>query len=194
MIKKLLIGVLMSTSIAYATNNSIDLNVNSNTIELSGEYNLNSVYELNNDARYSAVISYLGTEAKNKSDNPEKLFRAGFKVMNPYMNDIGLSFGLGMQALFINDTKNTFMALPINLFATLHFNEDITIDAFGAYAPKTLSIGDTINMKFIDAKLSFKLIENAHLYVGKRFISSEHENGTEIELDTNPYVGLKVIF
>jgi len=191
MIKKLLAGMLITSSMAYATN-SVEINVNDNTLEVGGEYSLNEIYGLNDDSQYGLTVSYLASERND--DQTDKLVSAGLRIMNPYINDNGSSFGMGIQVVWADNANNSFMAVPLNIFAKFELNEKINFDASGAYAPKILSFADSDGYTALSLKVNYKVLDNGYAYVGKRHIETKYDNNINLKLDDNLFFGYKVLF
>jgi len=191
MIKKIIAGMLITASILNATN-SIELNVNDKTLEVSGEYSLNNIYQLNDDAKYGFTLSYLASE--RDSTNTDKLVSAGLKIMNPYINDNGASFGMGIEVVWADNTNNSFMTIPLNVFAKFELNEKVHFNAAAAYAPKILSFADANGYTAVNLKVNYKVLDNGYAYIGKRYIQTKYDNNNDTELDDSFFFGYKVLF
>ena len=189
MIKKILAGMLLSSSLLMASN-SVELNVNNDTLEVLGEYNLNEVYNLSNDANYNFTLSYINSQ---KSDS-NKIVSAGLKILNPYINDIGLSVGFGAKLLWADNYTESFMAVPLNIFVKYEFNENINFNGNFSYSPSILSFSSADKYQEFQIKANYKVIDNGLIYIGKRDIKTDYTNGVSIKMDDSVFFGFKVIF
>ena len=189
---KIIVGSLIASSLVYGINN-VDLNVNNNTLEVSGDFSLNEVYELNNDSNYYLTVSFLNSEDKSATTT-EKLASVGFKMLNPYMDDYGFRFGLGIKAVWADNSKEDFVSIPVQLFASYQIDEKISVDTDIAYAPRVLSFLKAQKFTSGKIKLNYKIIDNGYLYIGGRTISTKYENDTTIKYDNSLFVGYQVQF
>jgi hypothetical protein len=190
--KKIIIGFFLTLSLVYGQNNSVELNINNDTLEAKGEYNLNQVYELNNDANYMFTVSYLRSEIKK--DKTETILNTGLKIVNPYINDYGFNVGFGANAVWIDNSNTSFTALPISLYINYILQESLAIGASASYSPKILSFGDADTFTQYNVKANYKVIDNGYVYVGKRYIKTSYTNNVDIEFDDAVFFGFKVLF
>ena len=189
---KIIAGSLIASSLVFGTSN-VDLSVNNNTLEISGDFSLNEAYELNNDSNYYLTVAFLNSEDKSAITS-ERLASIGFKMLNPYMDDYGFRFGLGIKAVWVDNSKEDFAAIPVQLFASYQIGEKISVDTNIAYAPRVLSFFKAQKFTSGKIKLNYKIIDNGFLYIGGRTISTKYENETTIKYDNSLFVGYKVQF
>ena len=195
--KKILAGSLVATSLLFGANNSAEININNDTLELVGEYILNDSYELNDDSNYFFTISYLGSEDQESAltnKKNQKLATAGFKIVNPYIDDRGLSLGFGIKAVWADNYEKDFLATPLELFAKYEINEQLSLDVGVAYSPKVLTHSDGTSYKDGKLKVNYKVIDNGYVYLGARTIKTEYKDNAEIEFDDSLFFGYKVQF
>lgn len=191
--KKILIGSLVSASLLFASN-SAEININSNTLELAGEYNLNNLYQLNDDSDYFVTLSYLSSEKSSTSVSTQRLITSGLKIINPYVDDRGLSLGLGAKFVWADNTNKSFAALPLSIFANFEINEQILINFNFSYAPKILTFADGESYREANLKANYKIIENGYVYLGGRSITTKYEDIGSVSYDKNIFFGYKVQF
>jgi len=190
--KKIIVGSLIASSLVYGINN-VDLNVNNNTFEVSGDFSLNEAYELSNDSNYYLTVGFLNSEDKSAITS-EKLASVGFKMLNPYIDDYGFRFGLGIKAVWADNSKEDFVSIPVQLFASYQIDEKISVDTDIAYAPRVLSFLKAQKFTSGKIKLNYKIMDNGFLYIGERTISTKYENDTTIKYDNSLFVGYQVQF
>jgi hypothetical protein len=193
MIKKIITTLALSSSILFAANTA-EINVNNNTLGLKGEYGINEVYKLSNDAKYYITLEYLSSEEAAATESTDRIVNLGIKMMNPYINDYGISFGMGINAVWVNNYTDTFVATPLSLFADYAINEDLSIDATLSYSPKILSYSSADSYTEFTAKANYKVIDNGYAYLGYRDISTSYDDGSDIDFDNTIFFGYKLKF
>lgn len=192
MIKKLIAGSLLGSTL-YAS--SVGININNDTLEFETEYSLDRSFTLNNDSDYFFTASYLRSE-ENKSNTSDSLLEVGLKVLNPYLNDNGLSFGLGTKAIFADNTDGAadFLALPLEFYGKFYLNEMVHFEAEFGYAPKVLTFADGKSFRSTKLKANYQLLENGYVYLGFRDIETKYDNNVDISYDKSLFFGYKVQF
>jgi lipopolysaccharide assembly outer membrane protein LptD (OstA) len=190
---KIFVGSIIAANLLFATN-SAEININSNTLELIGEYNLNTVYQLNDDSNYYLTISFLSSEESSTSVSTQKLITGGLKMVNPYIDDRGLSLGMGAKIVWADNTNKNFIATPLNIFAKYEINEQISINFDFAYAPKILTFSDGESYKETNLKANYKVLENGYVYLGGRSITTDYKKGGSVDYDKSIFFGYKVQF
>jgi len=192
MIKKLIAGSLLGSTL-YAS--SVGININNDTLEFETEYSLDRSFTLNNDSDYFFTASYLRSE-ENELSKSDSLLEVGLKVLNPYLNDNGLSFGLGTKLILADNTDGAadFLALPLELYGKFHLNEMVHFEAEFGYAPKVLTFADGKSFKSAKLKANYQLLENSYVYLGLRDIETKYDNNVDISYDKSLFFGYKVQF
>ena len=197
MLKKFFTLMLVS-GVTLMGSNSIELNLNDDTIRTGFEFDLNNIYDLNNNSGYYLTGSYLKSEddQKNKSNNDEdkNIANIGVKLIGSYPNTIGLNFGLGMKYAYSKDYDKTLSATPLSLFLNYEFNDLISIETEIAYASKILSFDESTGYREAEAKLKFRFIDQAFAYVGSRKITTKFTNGVDYSYNDTIFFGFKVLF
>lgn len=194
MLKKIVLGSLVASSVAFGSG-AAEINVNDETLQVGFEYNLGGSYQLNDNSNYFVTASYLRSEDGNTAvQETQSLTTLGLKIMNPYVDDYGFSFGLGVKGVSADNSSQTFLAAPLNLFASYMINEQIHLDAEFGYAPKVLTFSDGETYKEWNAKANYKVIDNGFAYLGMRDIDTKYTNGTKISYDDTIFFGFKVQF
>jgi len=189
--KKILIGSLIATSLLLG-NNGVEVNIKSDTLEVEADIYLNDIYDVSNNSNYYLTVGHLRTE--NDNAETQTLTTAGLKVLNPFTDDNGISFGLGMKSVYTNQLSKTFFALPLSVYGKIEFTEVIYVDAEISYAPKVLSLGDAESYTDMKAKFNYKVLENGYVFIGARSVETKYDSGTTSKFDTSAFVGLEVRF
>ncbi|MCK5294025.1 MAG: hypothetical protein KAJ49_05185 [Arcobacteraceae bacterium] len=194
--KKILAGSLVATSLLFGSN-SAEININNDTLELVGEFLLNHSYQLSDEGNYYFTVNYLGSENQESTvgnTKNKKLVTTGLKIMNPYIDDRGLSLGIGIKAVWADNYEKDFFATPLEVFAKYEINEQLSLDMNVGYSPKVLTHADGETYKDGKIKVNYKVIDNGYVYVGARSIETTYKNNAEIKFDDNVFFGYKVQF
>jgi hypothetical protein len=194
MIKKILTTMAISTSILYAANTA-ELNINTNTLAVKGQYGINELYNLSNEAKYNITLEYLSSEdTAIITQDTDRIVNLGLKIMNPYINDYGVSFGMGINVVWADNYTKTFIATPLSVFGDYAITEDINIDAAVSYSPKILSYSSASEYKELTTKVNYKVIDNGFAYLGYRNIKIKYDNGPSLSFDDSLFFGYKIQF
>jgi predicted RNase H-like nuclease len=123
--KKVLLGSIFATSLLYST--TFQININNDTLEVATDLYLNDMYNLNSSSNYYAGLSYLTTE-REEGETSQKLTTASFKILNPFTDNNGLSFGLGIKAIDTKENSKKFQAMPLSFYGKWELNEVLYFD------------------------------------------------------------------
>ena len=193
MIKKILTTLAISTSILSAVNTA-QLNINSNSLGLKVDYGINEIYNLSNNSKYYTTLEYLSSEDTEGTESTDRIVNLGLKIMNPYINDYGVSFGMGINAVWVNNYSQTFIATPLSIFADYAITEEFNIDTSFSYSPKILSYSSATKYQELTAKINYKVIDNGFAYIGYRDIKTKYDDSTSLKFDNSLFFGYKVQF
>ena len=191
MLKKIALGSLLFSSSLFA--NAIFLDINNDTLEVGGEINLNKFYTLNENSDYLATVSYLKSEDKNVKAN---LLSVGAKAVNPYLNDKGISLGLGIKIVKadFDPIDEDFLAIPLSIFVNYQYNDKIHADFSLDYAPNVLALSNAKSYQGISLKGNYEVIDNGYAYLGVRSIEAQYDNAGKQKFDDGLFFGYKVKF
>lgn len=190
--KKIILGSLVTGSLLLA-NNSVQVNVNKDTLELGADIYLNKYYNTNNSSNYYLTAGYLRTEGEKNNDD-QSLTSVGFKLINPMTDNYGISLGMGMKSVYSTHESDSFLAIPLTLNGRIEFNEVIYFDANISYAPQVLSFMDGESYRDIQARINYKVLADGYIYLGGRNIETKYENNTRVKFDTSAFVGFEIRF
>ncbi len=191
MLKKVVIGIFMILGVMYG-NNSAQINVNNNTLELVGDIGINEVISSNSSSNYYLTISYLITD--NDSEDSQRLTTAGVKILNPYVDNYGLSLGLGIKNVYTSQSDLNLNAVALGMFIRYELNQIVYFNLEGSYAPKVLTFMDGENYRDLKFKVNYKILEDGYIYLGTRSINIKYENNSDIKFDTSAFVGYEFRF
>jgi YfaZ precursor len=104
--------------------------------------------------------------------------------------------GLGLRALAWEDDRLDGGAVGLGGFATLNIPEAPGLSFTGAlhYAPSILSFGDSEDLTSLELRANYRVIRNAELFVGYRYLSTDFERGGDLDLDEGLMAGMKLFF
>jgi YfaZ precursor len=104
--------------------------------------------------------------------------------------------GLGLRALAWEDDRLDGGAVGLGGFATLNIPEAPGLSFTGAlhYAPSILSFGDSDDLASLELRANYRVIRNAELFVGYRYLSTDFERGGDLDLDEGLMAGMKLFF
>jgi hypothetical protein len=189
--KKIILSLVAASALAMA-NNQVELNINNDTVEVNGDIYLNDIYEVSNDSNYYFTASYLSSS--QEPGDRQTLVTAGLKILNPFVNDNGLSLGLGIKGVVADNSSQTFAAIPLGLFIKYELNEKIQFNANMNYAPQTLSFSDAKAYREFKLTADYKVLENGYVFVGSRYIKTSYDKSIDLTYDKSMFFGYKVQF
>jgi len=104
--------------------------------------------------------------------------------------------GLGLRALAWKDDRRDGGAVGLGGFATLNIPEAPGLSFTGAlhYAPSILSFGDSDDLTSLELRASYRVIRNAELFAGYRYLNTDFERGGNLDLDEGLMAGMKLFF
>jgi len=189
--KFILMGSVLASTLLMGSN-GLYINVNNDTLEVEADIYLNKHYDVSDSSNYYLNIGHLRTE--NDTKETQTLSTIGFRVINPYTDDNGISIGLGMKSVYTDQMTKTFFALPLSLYARVEMNEMIYVDADFSYAPKVLSFADAQTYTDMKARLNYKVLADGYVFIGARSIETKYEKGSDAKYDNSGFIGFEVRF
>ena len=189
--KKILMGSLLASSLLLA-NSGLEVNINSDTLEVEADIYLNKHYDVSNDSNYYFTFGHLRTESD--TTETQSLTTAVFKVINPYTDDNGISIGLGMKSVYTNQMAKTFFALPLSVYTRVEMSEVMYVDAEMSYAPRVLSFSAAHTYTEIKGKFNYKVLSDGYVFVGARSIKAKYDSGKVSKFDNSAFLGFEVRF
>lgn len=191
--KKILPLILLSTVLLFSKNMA-GINANSEDFEIEAAVDINAFSEYTNGTIFIVDTNYLNTEHSS-------LFGLGLSAYNSLMQMEGMSLGLGVKYVYIED----FMALPLAIEAsyTLPLMDSIpsvSLSASFLYAPSALAFDEAEDYLEFRAEAGMEVINSVFVYVGYRDIEIEYA-GDYVErlyfsetYNSSFYAGLKIGF
>jgi len=195
MLKKLLLSLVLSTSLFAMHDASV--NLNDDDIEVKGNIDLGELNQSDFPDTYFLTLGFLDVDNKESTD---PLFSAGFMLRQNINGVDDLKFGIGVKGTYTKVGSAKHAAVPINveLAYTLPLDISIPIIISGAisYAPSVLSFKDADSYFEGRAELGIQIIEQGQLFVGYRQIDTDFESnyGGDYGYNDSAYIGFKVRF
>ena len=105
--------------------------------------------------------------------------------------------GIGMRGIFWDQSRADGGALGLGGFATVNIPNVPGLSFTGGlhYAPSILSFGDSDDMTSLELRGSYRVIRNAELFAGYRYLNTDIENSSrDVNLDEGVMAGMKIFF
>ena len=185
--KKILLLFLLLGSFAISRT-TVGLNINTEDFEISGAYDINYFSEYTNGTMFIADANYLNTET-------DDLFGMGLTAHNSFIGMEGLSLGLGVRFVYMEN----LMAIPLEAEASyaVTFAENIPAASFSAkllYSPTVLTFDDGENYFEFRAEAAMEVINAVSIYAGYRDIETKLIDLDYETFNSSFYGGLKMSF
>lgn len=195
MLKKILLTLLVSTSV-YAAH---QVGVNVNDREVGGEIRLD-MGRMGN-AMNNAYIGARFLNGDNNNSNtivdPDPLVEVSFMVMRPVQGVQGLKLGVGIKGEYTEIDGERYAAIPLGIEAELRLpiNTPFPFYLNGAfyYAPSVLSFKEGDGYMETRIGLDVEPIENARFGVGYRIIDTDLKS-RDVTYNDAWYFGMRLDF
>ncbi len=104
--------------------------------------------------------------------------------------------GLGLKGIGWEDDDLDGGAVGLGGFATLNIPRAPGLSFTGAlhYAPSILSFGDSDDMTSLELRASYRVIRNAEVFAGYRYLNTNFEGTGDVNLDEGALAGMKLFF
>ena len=189
------LSLLLLSTVLLFSRTTVGLNINTEDFEVEGAMDITAFSEYTNGTIFIADANFINTEY-------DSLFGIGIGAHNSFQGMEGLSLGLGIKYVYIED----FMALPLMIKASygLPLTDTIptvSLSAAMLYAPSALSFDEAKNYFEFRAEAEMEVISSVAVYVGYRDIEieylgsfSENLNNSFETFNSSFYGGLKMSF
>ncbi len=191
---KLFSFLLLSTVLLFSRS-TVGLNINTEDFEVEGAIDINNFSEYTNGTVLIADTNFISTEQNS-------LFGIGLGAYNSFQGREGVSVGLGIRYVYIED----FATLPLMLEVSyglplIDAIPTVSLSATILYAPSTLSFYEAENYFEFRAEAGLEVISSVAIYVGYRDIELEYLEDYSERLDNSSdtfnnsfYGGLRMSF
>ena len=194
MLKKLLLSIVLVTSVFAQHNASI--NLNSDDIEVKGNVDLGELNRSDYPNTYFLTLGFLDVDNAVDTD---AMLSAGFKLRQDVKGVNGLRLGIGIDGIYTKVSGSTFTATPLGVEVayTLPINFAMPIVVSGSidYAPSILSFRDADRYLQKRIEISVAVIEQGSIFVGYRKIDTDFDTAVgDYVFNDAGYIGFKVKF
>jgi hypothetical protein len=112
------------------------------------------------------------------------------------LGNLPTTAGLGLKALGWDDDNRDGAAVGLGGFATVNVPNVPGLSFTGGlhYAPSILSFGDSDDMTSLELRGSYRVIRNAEVFAGYRYINTNFEGRGDRNLDEGVMAGMKLFF
>ena len=112
------------------------------------------------------------------------------------LGNLPTTAGLGVRALGWEDDKLDGGAVGLGGFATVNIPDAPGLSFTGGlhYAPSILSFGDSDDMTSLELRANYRVIRNAEVFVGYRYLNTNFEGSGDLNLDEGVMAGMKLFF
>lgn len=194
MVKKIILGALISTS-AFAAHQA-EINLNNKEVEGQVRLDLSQMGVGLNGAYAGARILNADESNSDRIGNIDPLMEVSFMVMRPVDNIPGLSLGLGIKGEYTKFDSQSYTAIPLGLEADMKLMATpLPLYVGGAlyYAPSVLTFQDGDEYLETRIHLDIEPIHNGRIEVGYRNIDTDVKN-RNVTYNDAWYFGLRLDF
>ena len=112
------------------------------------------------------------------------------------MGNLPTTAGLGFRAIGWDTDRLDGGAVGLGGFATVNIPDAPGLSFTGGlhYAPSILAFGDSEDMTSLELRANYRVIRNAEIFAGYRYLNTDLENRRDINLDEGVIVGMKLFF
>jgi len=195
MLKKIILGTLISSS-AFAAHQA-ELNLNNKEVEGQVRIDLSQL-GVALDGAYAGVRILNGDESNSdRIGNIDPLMEVSFMVMRPVDSVPGLSLGLGVKGEYAKFDGQRYAAIPLGVEADMKLPLATPFPLYvgGAlyYAPSVLVFHDGDEYLETRIHLDAEVIHNGRIEVGYRKIDTDVKN-YNVTYNDAWYFGLRLDF
>jgi hypothetical protein len=196
MMKKIVLGALISTA-AFAANQA-EINVNNK--ELEGQIRI----DMKQTGISSLEGSYIGARILNGDESNsdrigkiDPLMELSFMVQRPVTDIPGLSIGFGIKGEYTKFDGERYIALPLGIEADMKLPIESSMPFYvgGAlyYAPSVLAFQDAD--AYLETRIHFDIepIKNGRIEIGYRMIDTDVKH-RDVTYNDAWYIGMRLDF
>ena len=114
------------------------------------------------------------------------------------LGNLPTTAGIGLRGIAWDDDQVDGGAVGLGGFTTVNIPDVPGLSVSGSlhYAPSILSFGDSDNMTSVELRGSYRVIRNAEVFAGYRYLNTELDfrGSPDINLDEGVMAGMKIFF
>jgi len=201
MLKKLLLGLLMTASASYAMH-EFELNLNNRDVDLHlgldmGQFN-NSIEPESFLIKARLMKSDDAHARFPYNEEPNILTEVGFVVQSTSAFAPGLTMGMGIKLAYTPLDNQSIFAAPIGIVSDYRLPLDIAIPLhLGAqfyYAPEVLSFERSTRYMEYQANFDIQLLERGFITTGYRGIETPIKGHDDTYYNRSFFAGVRFLF
>jgi len=177
--------MVLSLAAAPAFAGDVDLSLTNDSVK--GQVNF---FNTNNDVQLGSGYTY--------HEGGRDIFNADFHAQGrTAIGNLPTTAGIGMRGIFWDQSRADGGALGLGGCATVKIPNVPGLSFTGGlhYAPSILSFGDSDDMTSLELRGSYRVIRNAELFAGYRYLNTDIENSSrDVNLDEGVMAGMKIFF
>lgn len=177
--------MLLSLAAAPAFAGDVDLSLTNDSVK--GQVNF---FGSNNDLQLGTGYTY--------HEGGRDIFNADFHAQGrTAIGNLPTTAGIGMRGIYWDQNRADGGAVGLGGFATVNIPRVPGLSFTGGvhYAPSILSFGDSDDMTSLELRGSYRVIRNAELFAGYRYLNTEIEGtNRDVNLDEGVMAGMKIFF
>ena len=177
--------MVLSLAAAPAFAGDVDLSLTNDSVK--GQVNF---FGTNNDIQLGTGYTY--------HEGGRDIFNADFHAQGrTAIGNLPTTAGIGMRGIFWDQGRADGGALGLGGFATVNIPNVPGLSFTGGqhYAPSILSFGDSDDMTSLELRGSYRVIRNAEVFAGYRYLNTDIENSSrDVNLDEGVMAGMKIFF
>lgn len=189
MFRKLSFFTLFITSLVYA-NNEFEININDKASEFSIGIYANDYYVLDSGSDYYVDLSYMTFEGTIY----HTITKYGLRVASPFSSDTGVSMAFGIHGVKTEARGETFLAVPLGLYARKDIDDQIHVSAQLHYSPAVLNYFEAKEYREFRLNANYAIVDNnVYGFAGYRNMKTKYNAFSETPT-SSLYFGVKVFY
>ncbi|SNB54856.1 YfaZ precursor [Marinobacter sp. es.042] len=177
--------MVLSLAAAPAFAGDVDLSLTNDSVK--GQVNF---FDTNNDIQLGTGYTY--------HEGGRDILNVDFHAQGrTAIGNLPTTAGIGMRGIFWDQSRADGGALGLGGFATVNIPNVPGLSFTGGlhYAPSILSFGDSDDMTSLELRGSYRVIRNAEIFAGYRYLNTDIENSSrDVNLDEGVMAGMKIFF
>ncbi len=189
MFRKLSILALFITSMVHA-NNEVEININDKASEFAIGIYANDYYVLDSGSDYYVDFSYMTFEGTTN----HSITKYGFRVASPFSSDTGVSMAFGLHGVKTEARGETFLAVPLGLYARKDINDQVHLSGQLHYSPTVLNYFEAKEYREYRIDGNYAVVDNnVYAFAGYRNMKTKYNKFSETPT-SSLYFGVKFFY
>ena len=180
-------AIALALSVAAAPTLAADADFSLTSESVKGQVNF---FDARSEMQAGAGYTY--------HEGSRHLFNGEFHAQGQTaLGNLPTTAGIGFRGLYWDDDDLDGGGVGVGGYATVNIPTvpGLSFSGSAHYAPSILSFGDSEDVTDIEARISYRVIRNADVYAGYRYINTDLEDSShDVNLDEGVLVGMKIFF